>query len=271
VEWQGRSEYYSSHMPMHAWILLAPLLGIPLQIESDSPMSVPAESESAETLAPPVAIPEVEPLAAIEVDADEPSPLESDDVLAEVVVSDPPARESVASMLERRARIGRVHRGLGLATFGAMTGAIVLGTIQYANLYGFFAPLERTRCVQGRAIFSQDACVRTPLPHLITSLTAGGLYYATFSLSFAMPDPVGLDRGNSDSARRLRTHKRLRWVHFSGMAAQMLLGMMIANSERFGLDRSNDFRTLQALATMHLVIGYATYGTLTYAGALMAF
>ena len=53
------------------------------------------------------------------------------------------------------------------------------------------------------------------------------------------------------------------------MAAQILMGFFVANSDRFGLNRTEDYRTLQGLATVHLAIGLMTYGTLTYAGAIM--
>jgi hypothetical protein len=38
----------------------------------------------------------------------------------------------------------------------------------------------------------------------------------------------------------------------------------------FGLDRANDYGTMQALATVHMATGLVTYGTLTWAGARMA-
>jgi hypothetical protein len=65
-------------------------------------------------------------------------------------------------------------------------------------------------------------------------------------------------------------HKLLRWVHFGGMLAQIALGIVIAN-DIGGLDRANDYDTLQTLATVHLATGVITYGALTWAGALMTF
>src|SRR5262245_15303288 len=46
-----------------------------------------------------------------------------------------PTRSGVADALARRVKIGRIHRVLGISTWGAMTAAVVLGTLQYANLY----------------------------------------------------------------------------------------------------------------------------------------
>jgi hypothetical protein len=98
-----------------------------------------------------------------------------------------------------------------------------------------------------------------------------GLYAATFSVSLMMPGPDDLSSGEGEFASTLRTHKFLRWVHLGGMVAQALLGIAVANSSVFGLDRANDYDTLQMLATVHLGAGLVTYGALTWAGALMTF
>jgi hypothetical protein len=178
---------------------------------------------------------------------------------------------TVAELMARRAHIGRIHKIMGLSTWASMTVSVALGWFQYINLYGFFAAREDTRCARGDAFFGQDACSGQPLPHLISSATTGALYYTTFALSYFMPDPLHLSEGNSESARKLRQHKRLRWAHFAGMAAQILLGALTANAQGLGLDRANDYRALQALSTVHLLTGLATYATLTWAGTIMTF
>lgn len=178
--------------------------------------------------------------------------------------------DDVGAQLARRARFARAHRRLGMATWGAMTAAVVTGTLVYINNYGFFAPASETRCVRGNTLLGDD-CVGSPVLHATSVGATAALYFTTFGLSFAMPDPIGLDRGNSESARTLRQHKRMRWIHFSGMLLQGVLGTVISNGQWFGLDRANDYRTLQALSTVHLLTGYATYGILTYTGARMAF
>jgi hypothetical protein len=86
-----------------------------------------------------------------------------------------------------------------------------------------------------------------------------------------MPDPDDLDEGKGEFAETLRMHKFLRWVHLGGMIAQVVLGVIVANSELIGLDRANDYGTLQALATVHMASGLVTWGALTWAGALMTF
>ena len=97
----------------------------------------------------------------------------------------------------------------------------------------------------------------------------GALYYTTFGLSYAMPDPLRASEGDGAFARRLRRHKIARWIHFVGMASQILLGAFVANSDAFGINRAENYRALQGLATVHSLIGLVTYGSLTYAGAIM--
>ncbi len=178
---------------------------------------------------------------------------------------------TTAELMQQRGRLAKIHRALGIATWASMTGTVVLGYLQYWNLYGMFSGLRNTPCVQGDAIFGQRGCVRQPVPHLVSSILTTALYSVTFGLSLRMRDPLHLSEGNGAYARKLRRHKRLRWVHLAGMVAQMGLGLILANSDAFGLSRANDYRTLQALSTVHLGIGLMTYVALTWAGVLFLF
>lgn len=179
--------------------------------------------------------------------------------------------DSYAVQMKRRNSMADLHRPLGIATWTAMTAAVVLGTIQYYNLYGFFSKLEDTPCVQGEAIFGDSQCFGTPWPHAVAAGVTTLLYSATFTLGALMPDPDNLSEGPGEFASTLRLHKFLRWVHFGGMVLQAVLGIVIANPSTFGLAREADFDTLQALSTVHLASGLVTYGALTWAGALMTF
>jgi len=177
-------------------------------------------------------------------------------------------QDDYAAQTKERNSLIKVHRPLGIATWLAMTATVVLGTIQYYNLYGFFDDIGSNPCVTGDAIFGQEQCSGTPWPHLIGAGVTTGLYAATFTVSLMMPDPDDLSSGKGEFASTLRLHKLLRWVHFSGMVAQALIGVFIANDF---LDRANDYETLQILATAHLASGFITYGALSWAGALMTF
>ena len=182
----------------------------------------------------------------------------------------PAGEDDYESQIKERNALTKIHRPLGISTWAAMTVAVVLGTIQYYNLYGFFDGIGENPCVTGDAIFGQGQCRGTPWPHAISAGVTTGLYAATFTVSLMMPDPDDLSSGKGEFAETLRLHKLLRWVHFGGMVLQAVIGIVIANNA-LGLDRANDYGTLQTLATVHLASGLVTYGALTWAGALMTF
>lgn len=237
---------------LSALVLATPLFGLSLQ----APLLDDAGASPAALFETAVAM-QVDAAAAAEAEADAQAEAEA---------------EEYARQLRQRASVARIHRIFGVSTWGSMTVTVALGLIQYYNLYGVFAGRGSNPCVEGGAIFGQEQCYDTPLAHALSATATSVLYYTTFTLSLLMPDPDDSDEGDSEFARTLRMHKLLRWVHFWGMAAQGLLGPIIANSAQwFGLDRANDYGTLQALATIHLGIGLVTYAALTWAGALMVF
>lgn len=171
--------------------------------------------------------------------------------------------------VRRRREIGQVHRALGIATWASMTATVALGLIQYYNLYGFGDGQDTNPCATGRAVFGQEQCYGIPWPHRISAITTSALYSVTFALSLVMPDPNQVSQGRGEFAERLRIHQALRWVHLVGMVAQAVLGIALT-SGAFG-DRANDYGTLQAVAIVHQIVGWTTWGTLTAAGALMIF
>jgi hypothetical protein len=197
-------------------------------------------------------------------------PLEDAPPEPEIAPESGPGSPNYVERLRKRAKIAKVHRTLGIATW-AMTGlAVIAGTIQYRNLYGapFVTEMGDTPCVQGDAWISQNQCEGTPLFHAITGFTAGALYFTTFGLAIAMPDPDNASKGASKYAKTVRTHKALRWVSLAGMLTQMALGIVVANP-RLGLDRANDYGTLKALSGVHLASGLITFGAISWAGTIM--
>lgn len=176
--------------------------------------------------------------------------------------------EEIGELMAQRGRMAPIHRALGIATWSAMAATTAFGFIQYYNLYGWFAGRDDNPCVQGTAILGQSQCVGTPWLHRGSAILTTALYSVTYGLSFRMPDPMNLADGDSDYATNLRTHKWLHWVHLGGMVTQVLLGLFVANSARFGINRADDYGTLQALATAHLGVGLLTFGALTWAAVI---
>jgi hypothetical protein len=183
-----------------------------------------------------------------------------------------PADDSQAEYvreIKRRNSIASIHRAFGIATWVAMTLTVSAGFMDYYNLYGVGASQGKNPCVRGTAIGGDAGCsALRPIKDTLAGVTTA-LYATTFTLSLLMPDPDNLSEGKGEFASTLRLHKALRWVHFGGMIAQVVLGIIIANS--VGADRANHYGTLQALSTVHMGVGLVTYGALTWAGALMAF
>jgi len=171
---------------------------------------------------------------------------------------------------EYRNDLIKLHKPLGIATWASMAVTVALGTIQYYNLYGFGAGQGDNPCVKGDAIFGQSSCTGRPWPHTLSAAVTTGLYTSTFVISLLMPDPDDLSSGPGEFASTLRLHKLLRWVHLVGMITQVSLGVAMG-ANLFGLDRANDYGTLQALGTVHMASGVITFGALTWAGALMTF
>ena len=194
----------------------------------------------------------------------------SEEEPSEPAQTSPNDMQEYAGQLRQRAEVRTIHRAFGIATWGAMLGTSVLGFIQYFNLYGFFGGAEDTPCVQGSAVFGQDQCWGIPWPHRIGWIATSALYTTTFMLSFLMPDPDNLSDGDSEFAQTLSLHETLRWVHFGGMLAQIFLGLATSQNW-FGIDRANDFGAQQALASVHQLVGWTTFGFLTAAGAIMLF
>ena len=123
-----------------------------------------------------------------------------------------PKGPTTAELLQKRNKIKKVHKWFGITTWSLMTLSVVSGFIQFHNQYGWWKSEATNPCVQGNAVFTQKACSGVPTPHLVLNTLTGAAYFTTFGLSFAMPDPLKVSEGNSDFARKLRTHKVLRWV-----------------------------------------------------------
>ena len=194
----------------------------------------------------------------------------NDEASAHEAKSGNDSQHEYVEQIKRRNTIASIHRPFGIATWAAMTLTLAAGFIDYYNLYGIGANQGNNPCVKGTAVGGDGGCSAFRTIKSSAAYVTTALYATTFTLSLMMPDPDNLSEGKGEFASTLRLHKTLRWVHFGGMVAQILLGIVMAHS-LFGLDRANNYGTLQALSTVHMGIGLVTWGALTWAGALMTF
>ena len=176
-------------------------------------------------------------------------------------------RRYTQEVMQRR-EIGQIHRALGIATWIAMTGNLIIGMMQYSDRYGFGAGQEGNPCTTGHGVILNE-CSGTPWAHVISATVTSVLYGGTFLLSLIMPDPNQASEGNGAFAEHLRIHEVLRWIHSIGMLAQIVIGAMLSNGV-FG-DRANSYGTMEAVAAVHQTIGWVTWGALTGAAAVMLF
>ncbi len=252
--------------PLTALALATPIFGFAL-----APPSLSGLPQGALPMAAQLESASEDEEAAVDLSAESAARTDDDASSAEATgptSSDKPADQAdYVTQLRKRAKIAKVHRTLGIATWAATAIAVAAGTIQFRNLYGG-GNRDKTPCVTGDAWPNQDQCYGAPLLHAIPGFVAGGLYFTTMALAIAMPDPDKADQGDSKFAKTVRTHKILRWIHLAGMLAQIGMGIVIANP-KLALNRTDDYDTLQTMARAHLGIGYVTFAALTWAGTIM--
>jgi hypothetical protein len=276
---------------LHALVLATPLFGLaltpPVVWGLDGGLGVTALLQVAEDAAPSesegasagesegASASEGAPTATVTVSAPstatatEPTPAETaPHVQTPEEIAQAEADRQYTQDVMRRREIGQVHRAMGIATWIAMTGNLVIGMFQYNDRYGWGAGVDQTPCSTGHNVILNE-CSGTPWAHVVSASVTTTLYSGTFLLSLVMPDPNQADRGNGSFAEHLRIHEVLRWIHSLGMLAQVVIGALLSNGV-FG-DRANHYDTMQAMATVHQTLGWVTWGALTGAAAVMLF
>lgn len=176
-----------------------------------------------------------------------------------------------AASVRERQELGQIHRAMGIVTWSSMTVTVLLGFIQFYNLYGIGAGQDDNPCATGGAVFGQDQCWGTPYPHLVSSVITTALYSSTLAMSLGLllNDPNQVLTGSGAYSDRIRAHSVLALIHLAGMIAQVVIGVGLANNW-FG-DRANDYSSMQTVAAVHQVIGWTTWLALGAAGAIMLF
>ncbi|MBI2391231.1 MAG: hypothetical protein HYV09_16700 [Deltaproteobacteria bacterium] len=173
---------------------------------------------------------------------------------------DDKAADEKKQLAKKRASLRTLHRAFGITTWVSLAATNVLGTARYANVVGFGTP----RCESGSPIFGEKWGCGDGLKvqHLVSASFTTLSYATTRTIAALMPDPYGAAEGDDWTAKRLRWHRALSWVHLAGMIAMPILGLATSSAE--GQARDN-------LATAHLVTGWTTFAAVTAAGSLMVF
>ncbi len=248
-------------LSLAALLFVTPIFGLALEPPR------PLEDVTASAAADPAAAP-----AGPEVEGDALGPSGADvspEAVARAAVPDADEDRRDAEQVRRRRELSEVHRALGITTWVSMTVTVLLGFLQYYDLYGIGAGPDDNPCATGHALLGQDLCEGAPWPHRISAITTSALYATTFTLSLVMPDPNHASEGPGEHATRVRAHEALRWVHAIGMLAQLGLGIA-QGAGAFG-DRATNYEALRIAASVHQYLGWVTWGALTAAGAVLLF
>lgn len=161
------------------------------------------------------------------------------------VLSLPPLATQKA--VAKRRTMLKTHQVLGLTTLGLMATTVILGQLNYSDLYG------RNGGKTGNYL----------LPHQIGAYATTGAFVATASFSLFAPNPYARKRQGIDTAI---LHKTAVGVATAGMVTQIVLGFITARSADSG-----NADHLAKWAKAHQAVGYTTFGALATAATVWIF
>jgi len=152
--------------------------------------------------------------------------------------------EQVAAKGETRRWMLKTHQTLGIATWFLLGSAVVVGQLNYNQLYG------------------GGGSNKWQTPHRWLVLSASAAFVATAAFAIFAPKPY---------ARPLRfdtslVHRLAAAGATLGMLTEVILGITTTNRANVGNQRN-----LRTLAQAHQIIGYSTFGLLTLAGTVWIF
>jgi hypothetical protein len=153
--------------------------------------------------------------------------------------------DAIAVAVQKRRHRLNVHQALGLATWGTMLAASVVGQLNYHDLYGGGS---------GRGNYI--------LPHQLLVYSTTLLFATTAGYALFAPNPYPKPL-KADTAL---VHRVAVIGASAGMVAQVVLGFITARSA----DAGNEDH-LARNAKIHDVIGWTTFGFMTVAGATWVF
>jgi cytochrome b561 len=208
----------------------APLLALALLLPP------PARAEESSTGHPQ----EVAPAAKVDLSVRPPPGL---DLLIDEKAPLPARDPAFEELVQRRRTLLSVHQAVGLATWGLMATTVVVGQLNYNDLYG------------------RDAAYTQKYRE--THVALAGATTASFAftgiLALAAPEPYP-KRVRLDTAT---VHKVSMGLTTLGLVSQIALGYLTHNSPNFADQRR--------LAQAHQALGYATLGTMTIGAVTLVF
>ncbi|HEY3446819.1 MAG TPA: hypothetical protein VGK67_10670 [Myxococcales bacterium] len=147
--------------------------------------------------------------------------------------------EAVAT---RRAML-KVHQGLGIGLLVLQLSTVVLGQINYRDIYG-----------------GGDRSFRFKRPHQALAYTTFGLFVTNELIALLAPTPI---KKQTQGVDRTLLHKIAMFTAMAGMVAEIVLG--ITSAELAGKNDQRDF------AKAHLFIGYGTFVAMALGASAMIF
>jgi hypothetical protein len=139
----------------------------------------------------------------------------------------------------------KTHQILGITTWLLLGSAVVVGQLNYNQLYG-----------------GGGGSNEWQTPHRYLVLSASTAFAATGAFAIFAPTPYDRPLHFDTSL----VHRLAAAGATLGMLTEIVLGITTANRANAGNPRD-----LKTLATAHQIIGYSTFGLLTVAGAVWVF
>jgi hypothetical protein len=177
----------------------------------------------------------------------QPTPAASDFNFDLIETPAPVADLKLDRAITTRRTMLQAHQAMGLTTLSLMAATVVLGQLNYNDMY--------TRAGAHRGNLA--------LSHRILAYTTSGAFVATASLSLFAPVPYEKRAPGLDTATIHRTSVALA---SAGMVTQLVLGFVTARQA----DAGNGHR-LEGYIKAHQIIGYTTLACLTTAAVVWVF
>lgn len=196
-------------------------------------------------LSPPVLLAQSEPQPAPEAAAaPEPAASLDFDLLGKPAQPDAAAQPAVdeEAVATRRAML-KVHQGLGIGLLVLQLSTVVLGQVNYRDLYG-----------------GGDRSGSFRRPHQALAYSTFALFVTNELIALLAPTPI---QRQTQGVDRTLLHKVGMFTAMAGMLAELVLG--IASAELAGKNDQRDF------AKAHLFVGYGTFAAMAFGASMMIF